>query len=233
MASLLFIRCHPVQTTVSAQTVSSIYGFFLEMVRNPEAQKTAQAELDLVLGGDGKILPTLSDRSRLPYVEALVKEVFRCGVVAPMSVIHRLSADDLYMGYNIPKGSLILTNIWYQICSVATYRAHSETRRFMLHDHRRYKDPHRFDPTRFLGPSPEPDPRSYVFGFGRRQCPGASRYADRIIITAHAATIKENYLRRAPASSPSLLRLQHCRSHVQKTTMVSRSFLKTNMKGPS
>ena len=31
-----------------------------------------------------------------------------------------------------------------------------------------YKDPDTFDPSRFLGPSPERDPSLYVFRFGRR-----------------------------------------------------------------
>jgi cytochrome P450 len=39
-------------------------------------------------------------------------------------------------------------------------------------DPRYYKNPKVFDPSRFLGPSPESDPREWVFGFGRRACPG-------------------------------------------------------------
>jgi cytochrome P450 len=34
-----------------------------------------------------------------------------------------------------------------------------------------YTDPLTFRPERFLGASPEPDP-DFVFGFGRRVCPG-------------------------------------------------------------
>jgi hypothetical protein len=44
----------------------------------------------------------------------------------------------------------------------------------MSRDPRRYKDPHTFNPERFLGANPEPDVREYVFGFGRRICPGDS-----------------------------------------------------------
>jgi hypothetical protein len=44
------------------------------MVCYPEVQKKAQIELDSVL--DGK-LPEHSDISSLPYLSALVKEVFR------------------------------------------------------------------------------------------------------------------------------------------------------------
>lgn len=42
----------------------------------------------------------------------------------------------------------------------------------MLHDPQVYASPHSFDPTRFLKPIPDPDPRKFVFGFGRRSCPG-------------------------------------------------------------
>ena len=48
----------------------------------PETQRKAQAEIDRVIGNDR--LPTLADMPNLPYIEALVKEVFRWHVVAPL-----------------------------------------------------------------------------------------------------------------------------------------------------
>lgn len=42
----------------------------------------------------------------------------------------------------------------------------------MTHDSEIYHDPMTFKPERFLGPEPEKDPREFVFGFGRRICPG-------------------------------------------------------------
>jgi hypothetical protein len=48
----------------------------------PEVQKRAQAEIDAVVGNDR--LPDFSDRSQLPYVEALAKEVLRWNVVTPL-----------------------------------------------------------------------------------------------------------------------------------------------------
>jgi hypothetical protein len=51
------------------------------MTLHPEVQKQAQAEIDAVVGTDR--LPTLADREYLPFVDALVKEVFRWNPVAP------------------------------------------------------------------------------------------------------------------------------------------------------
>ena len=55
-------------------TASALGSFFLAMVCYPEAQKAAQKELDNVLNGR---LPEHSDIPSLPYISALVKEVYR------------------------------------------------------------------------------------------------------------------------------------------------------------
>ncbi|KAJ7444839.1 cytochrome P450 [Mycena latifolia] len=133
-------------------TASAISIFFLMMARNPEIQAKAQAELDAVLGN--RRLPAYEDREHLPYVDALYKEVLRYHPVATMGVPHRVMEDDIHDGFLIPKGSLVLTNIWK-----------------MSHDPKVYANPMVFDPSRFVasdGHVPEPDPRDPVFGFGRR-----------------------------------------------------------------
>ncbi|KZT28782.1 cytochrome P450 [Neolentinus lepideus HHB14362 ss-1] len=60
---------------------SSVTTFFLTMMLYPEAQTKAQAEIDAMIGNDR--LPSLADRDQLPYVDALVKEVFRWHPVGP------------------------------------------------------------------------------------------------------------------------------------------------------
>ncbi|EAU84014.2 cytochrome P450 [Coprinopsis cinerea okayama7 len=134
-------------------TVSSIHALFLALCLFPEVHKKAQVEIDAVVGNDR--LPTFEDRQNLPYINALVSEVLRWHAVTPTSVPHRVLEDDIHNGYFIPKGSLVIANVWN-----------------MLHDPRVYHNPMDFKPERFLGPTPEPDPRNACFGFGRRICPG-------------------------------------------------------------
>jgi cytochrome P450 len=68
--------------------------------------------------------------------------------------------EDVYEGYRIPEGATVIANVF----SIAR-------------DGDIYPDPLEFRPERFLGPSPQVDPHKFVFGFGRRACPGACSLA--------------------------------------------------------
>jgi cytochrome P450 len=63
--------------------------------------------------------------------------------------------DDMYNGMFIPKGAFIFGNIWAMVRNEADYPNADE-----------------FVPERFASATPPPDPRQFVFGFGRRRCPG-------------------------------------------------------------
>lgn len=52
------------------------------MVRYPEIQRRAQAEVDKVVGTER--LPTLEDQDKLVYVNAILKEALRLAPVAPL-----------------------------------------------------------------------------------------------------------------------------------------------------
>jgi cytochrome P450 len=62
-----------------------MHSLFLALVVFPQVQRRAQAEIDLVIGRDR--LPTFDDRPRLPYIEALCKELMRWFVVAPIGTL--------------------------------------------------------------------------------------------------------------------------------------------------
>lgn len=91
-------------------TVSAVHTFFLAMTLYPDVQAKAQAEIDAVVGRDR--LPTLADRPHLPYITALMNEVLRWSPVAPLAIPHATMQDDVYQGYLIPKGSLVIPNVW-------------------------------------------------------------------------------------------------------------------------
>lgn len=135
-------------------SVSSNLSFFLAMTLYPEVQRKAQDEIDALTRGER--LPVYSDRERLPYVEALVKEIHRWHPVAPLGVPHYTSQDDEYRGWHVPSGSIVIPNIWH-----------------MLHDPAKYPEPMKFYPERFLnvaeGSGINEDPKMHVFGYGRRE----------------------------------------------------------------
>jgi len=143
-------------------TLTVITQFILALMTHPEVLSKAQKEIDTVMGTNR--LPTFNDRPNLPYIDAIMSETFRWGVPIPLNPPHMLMEDDIYKGMFIPRGSLIFGNIWS-----------------MLRNEKIYPNPDAFYPERFLSKSQEGlekglnrDPRDYVFGFGRRRCPGAN-----------------------------------------------------------
>ncbi|KAI9437411.1 cytochrome P450 [Lactarius psammicola] len=137
-------------------TASSITALFLALILYPEVQKRAQAELDSVVSRDR--LPTFDDKPRLPYIEAISKEIIRWHVVVPLGIPHAPTDDDFYKGYFIPKGAVVVANAWG-----------------VLHDPELYPDPEAFNPDRFLNEDGtfHDDPTiQLAFGAGRRICPG-------------------------------------------------------------
>ncbi|KXN92644.1 O-methylsterigmatocystin oxidoreductase [Leucoagaricus sp. SymC.cos] len=141
----------------SDTTFAALHTFILAMLVHPQVQARAQVELDCVLGGR---LPRMEDRAHLPYLEAIYKELMRWEPVAPIGVPHMLSQDVICDGYFLPAGSTVFGNTWS-----------------ILHDERVFPNPSVFDPSRFLDKegmsvTGAVDPMDFVFGYGRRVCPG-------------------------------------------------------------
>ncbi|KAE9397022.1 cytochrome P450 [Gymnopus androsaceus JB14] len=133
-------------------TTSTIRIFFKAMARFPQVQARAQEELDRVLGNR---LPTMNDRPSLQYLNALLQEVIRWESIVPSGFPRRTDADDTYRGMFIPKGAVILAN----------------SRSISRHEHGN-GSPDEFEPGRFLKGGGARPVMDYVFGFGKRACPG-------------------------------------------------------------
>ena len=169
--------------------------FMLAMTLFPDIQKRAQAEIDIVVG-DGR-LPSFEDRERLPFVEAIVKEVLRWRPPVPVSEFlrvtfrlyysvtfnledfaHCATENNIHNGYFIPKGTSILVNTWFVPFKFSPSPRHWHSTdirptRAILHDPNTYPNPELFDPSRFVSDSGElvtstPDPYDACFGYGRR-----------------------------------------------------------------
>ncbi|KAJ3011616.1 hypothetical protein NUW54_g2117 [Trametes sanguinea] len=164
----------------SDTTVITLSILFLALCHHPEVLQKAQKQLDEVVGTDR--LPTFQDRSRLPYIDCLLKEVLRWGTPVPLTPVHRLMQEDQYRGYALPAGSYCIANMWA-----------------ILHDENMYPDPLAFSPERFERLQQEngmdadekarlADPYNYAFGFGRRRCPGL-HFADQSLFMAFASII--------------------------------------------
>ncbi|KAH9956431.1 cytochrome P450 [Russula dissimulans] len=144
------------QTAGSETMVSSMMSLFLALFLHPDVQNRAQDEIDAVTGGER--FPTFEDRPRLPFVDAVCKEVLRWRPAAPLHLPHASTEDRVYRGYFIPKGAWLIGNIWA-----------------ILHDPDVYPEPEVFNPERFLNPDGSLRDDSTlvsVYGFGKRICPG-------------------------------------------------------------
>ncbi|KAH9066190.1 cytochrome P450 [Lactarius vividus] len=91
-------------------TVSALQTFTLAMILYPDVQRKAQAEIDRVVGNSR--LPDFSDQDALPYVQAVLKEVSRWHPVTPLGAPRKVIVSDIYEGYYIPAGSIIIPNVW-------------------------------------------------------------------------------------------------------------------------
>ncbi|KAJ8593655.1 cytochrome P450 [Rhizopogon salebrosus TDB-379] len=138
-----------------SQTISTLLMFFFAMALHPEVQAKAQADIDRVVGKDR--LPDFSDRAALPYLDAITRETHRWHPVFPMSIPHSTTTSDMYKGYFIPKGVVVIANTWA-----------------ITHDEKKYPCPDEFRPERFLHEdgSLTDDDMHLAFGWGRRICAG-------------------------------------------------------------
>ncbi|KAI0772523.1 cytochrome P450 [Trametes elegans] len=139
-------------------TMTAIRYFLLLMELHPEVAAKARQEIDAVVGPNR--LPTFADRPFLPYTDAIMKECLRWGTPVPLGLPHRLMEDDVYNGMFIPRGTLVFANNWQ-----------------MSRDPTIFPDPEAFNPDRYMEPvepalAAKRDPAGFVFGFGRRRCPG-------------------------------------------------------------
>ncbi|XP_054711505.1 cytochrome P450 2F3-like [Uloborus diversus] len=136
-------------------TVAYFIGIFLyALIHYPEEQDKLFKEINEVIGTER--LPTLDDRSRLPYTNAFIYEVIRTTNFFALFPSLECTKETTVRGKRIPKGAITLLNFW-------TANQDPDT----------YDNPHDFNPQRFLSKPGQQRPELPVlFGMGKRACTG-------------------------------------------------------------
>ena len=143
-------------------TIATLLWLLAYLVNYPDVQARVHAEIDGVVGRDRH--PCLEDRGNLPYLESTVAEVLRIATTTPLSIPHKSTRQSTLGGYDIPKDTMMMTNLWA-----------------IHHDPDEWEVPDVLKPERFLdgeGKFSASGPtgfRSYLpFSAGRRVCLGES-----------------------------------------------------------
>ncbi|XP_057865388.2 geraniol 8-hydroxylase-like isoform X2 [Cryptomeria japonica] len=157
--SLTQIRAIIFLVAGSDNTGATLEWAMAELIHNPHTMKKVQEELEQVVGRERRVEE--SDLDHLPYLRAVVKEVFRLHPVAPLLLPHRADSSCEIMGFVIPKDTQIWVNVWA-----------------IGRDPAVWKEPSKFMPERFLeGEKSKMDFKGQDFdliplGAGRRMCVG-------------------------------------------------------------
>nr|AXE71682.1 CYP2B [Arborimus longicaudus]AXE71686.1 CYP2B [Arborimus longicaudus] len=114
------------------ETTSTTLRFgFLLLLKYPHVAEKVQKEIDQVIGSHRP--PSLDDRTKMPYTEAVIREIQRFSDIAPIAAPHKVTKDTLFRGYLLPKNTEV-----YVVLSAA------------LHDPRYFEQPDAFNPDHFL-----------------------------------------------------------------------------------
>ncbi|KAJ0029286.1 hypothetical protein NQD34_004283 [Periophthalmus magnuspinnatus] len=151
----LLMYCLLIYIAGTDTTSNTLLSSFLYLTTRPHVQERCQQEIDKVL--EGKHFVTFEDRHNMPYVQAVIHEAQRTANTVPLSVFHATTRDTEFMGYSIPKGTLVIPNL-----SSA------------LSEEGQWKFPHEFNPENFLNHKGEfVKPDAFLpFSAGPRVCLG-------------------------------------------------------------
>ncbi|XP_011477679.1 cytochrome P450 1A1 isoform X2 [Oryzias latipes] len=137
--------------------IAGLQWSLLYLIKFPDVQRRIHQEIDEHIGSAR--MPNFSDKSKMPFTEAFIYEVFRHAAYVPFTIPHCTTRHTTLNGYFIPKDTCVFIN-QYQV----------------NHDKDLWGDPEQFCPDRFLGHSgqlnKELTEKVLIFGMGKRRCLG-------------------------------------------------------------
>ncbi|XP_031565203.1 steroid 17-alpha-hydroxylase/17,20 lyase-like [Actinia tenebrosa] len=144
--------------TAGSETTSTTLGWAIAyLLHNPDIQERLYKEIHDVIGSDE--FPNLNQKKMLPTLEAFTAETQRKANLVPLAIPHKTTDDTVLEGYNIPKDTTVMANLWS-----------------LHHDPTIWQDPFKFNIDRFLdeeGNFKSPVGGTFLpFGAGPRVCLG-------------------------------------------------------------
>ncbi|XP_057978359.1 geraniol 8-hydroxylase-like [Malania oleifera] len=127
-----------------------------ELLHNPHMLSKVQTELRETIRKGNSMEE--ADIACLPYLQAVVKEIFRLHPPLPLLLPYKAQTDTNVCGFHVPEGAQVLVNVWT-----------------IGRDPKTWAEPNSFVPERFLGSDIDVKGRNFElipFGAGRRICPG-------------------------------------------------------------
>ncbi|MCD7472196.1 hypothetical protein HAX54_013204 [Datura stramonium] len=126
------------------------------LIKNPKSMKKVQEEIRKSIGNKG--LVNEDDIQNMPYLIAVIKEIFRLYPSIPLLLPRQTMQKSTLQGYEIQPGTIIYVNSWA-----------------IARDAEIWKNPEEFIPERFLNNDIDFKGQNFElipFGAGRRGCPG-------------------------------------------------------------
>ncbi|XP_030063540.1 cytochrome P450 2D15 [Microcaecilia unicolor] len=164
-------------------TATTLRWALLFMILYPDIQSKVHEEIDQVIGRGRR--PVLGDQMNMPFTNAVIHEIQRCGNIIPIALPHMAYRDTEIQGFFIPKGTTVITNL-----------------SSVLKDETYWEKPHQFYPEHFLDAEGKFVKREAFMPFsaGRRVCLG--EHLARMELFIFFTTLMQCFTFRIPENQP-------------------------------
>ncbi|KAL6107460.1 uncharacterized protein ACO6RY_18228 [Pungitius sinensis] len=105
----LVLCCLDLFLAGSETTSKTLQWGLVYLIKSPHIQAKVQVEIDEVIGPTRR--PTMADRPKLPFTDAVIHEIQRLGNVVPLNGLRMAAKDTMLGGYFIPKGTSVMANL--------------------------------------------------------------------------------------------------------------------------